>query len=150
MVNDATSLVREILFDGLLAELGCHRPNGARLHVLHVVWVASAPEMAPGLGKLAEEFRATVPVVNRRRARRPLGEIVGYAGRSRIDLIVIGTYGRTGVRALLGGVAERVIRTAPCPVSWTAGQLWEALSQDASHGPRDRLSSRSGHWTKVQ
>jgi nucleotide-binding universal stress UspA family protein len=33
------------------------------------------------------------------------------------DLIVIGTHGRRGIaRALLGSVAEKVVRTAPCPV----------------------------------
>ncbi|HEY4175475.1 MAG TPA: universal stress protein [Kofleriaceae bacterium] len=34
-----------------------------------------------------------------------------------IDLIVIGTHGRTGIsRALVGSVAEQVVRHAPCPV----------------------------------
>ncbi len=33
------------------------------------------------------------------------------------DLIVMGTHGRTGIaHALIGSVAERVVRTAPCPV----------------------------------
>ena len=33
------------------------------------------------------------------------------------DLIVMGTHGRRGVsRALLGSVAESIVRTAPCPV----------------------------------
>jgi nucleotide-binding universal stress UspA family protein len=39
------------------------------------------------------------------------------AARRRVDLIVIGTHGRTGLPAmLLGSVASRVIATAPCPV----------------------------------
>lgn len=43
--------------------------------------------------------------------------IVDYAKNAGVDLIVIGTYGRGAVsRLLLGSVAERVIRTAPCPV----------------------------------
>ncbi|MCK5448496.1 MAG: universal stress protein, partial [Gemmatimonadetes bacterium] len=34
-----------------------------------------------------------------------------------VDLIVIGTHGRTGVpRLLIGSVAERVVRHASCPV----------------------------------
>jgi nucleotide-binding universal stress UspA family protein len=34
-----------------------------------------------------------------------------------VDLLVISTHGRTGLsHLLLGSVAERVVRTAPCPV----------------------------------
>jgi nucleotide-binding universal stress UspA family protein len=44
-------------------------------------------------------------------------EIVRYAHESGIDLIVMGTHGREGVmRALMGSVAERVVRRATCPV----------------------------------
>jgi nucleotide-binding universal stress UspA family protein len=47
----------------------------------------------------------------------PYEEIVGAATRESADLIVIGTHGRGGLdRALLGSVADRVIRLAPCPV----------------------------------
>ena len=47
----------------------------------------------------------------------PAAAIVDYASRERIDLIVTGTNGRGGVAHLLmGSVAERVVRTAPCPV----------------------------------
>jgi nucleotide-binding universal stress UspA family protein len=43
--------------------------------------------------------------------------IVGAAQETRCDLIVMGTHGRTGLgRALMGSVAEQVLRTAPCPV----------------------------------
>lgn len=43
--------------------------------------------------------------------------IVKLAGDERADLIVMGTHGRTGLnRALLGSVADRVVRFAPCPV----------------------------------
>lgn len=44
-------------------------------------------------------------------------EILRYAKKSDIDLIVIGTHGRTGIKhMLLGSVAEKVVRKAPCPV----------------------------------
>jgi len=44
-------------------------------------------------------------------------EIVALAADERADLIVLGTHGRGGVnRALLGSVADRVIRLAACPV----------------------------------
>lgn len=48
---------------------------------------------------------------------RPADTIADYARTERFDLIVMGTHGRTGLtHALLGSVAERVVRTAPCPV----------------------------------
>ena len=47
----------------------------------------------------------------------PFAEIVRHAREHHFDLIVIGTHGRTGLRhALLGSVAEKVVRKAPCPV----------------------------------
>jgi nucleotide-binding universal stress UspA family protein len=47
----------------------------------------------------------------------PAGEIVHYATDAGIDLIVMGTHGRTGVeRLLMGSVAEKVLRDAPCSV----------------------------------
>jgi nucleotide-binding universal stress UspA family protein len=47
----------------------------------------------------------------------PAGAIVDYATRHGIGLIVAGTHGRGAVaHALIGSVAERVVRTAPCPV----------------------------------
>jgi nucleotide-binding universal stress UspA family protein len=45
------------------------------------------------------------------------GEIVRYAADAAVDLIVLGTHGRTGVeRLLMGSVAEKVMRDAPCSV----------------------------------
>ena len=47
----------------------------------------------------------------------PYREVVALATDERADLIVIGTHGRGGIdRALLGSVADRVVRLAPCPV----------------------------------
>ncbi len=54
--------------------------------------------------------------------------IVEFAKKSGIDLIVMGTHGRTGRdHALVGSVAESVVRRAECPVltvhhSWPGGQ----------------------------
>jgi nucleotide-binding universal stress UspA family protein len=43
--------------------------------------------------------------------------ILGLTGTRNIDLIAVGTHGRTGLgRVLLGSVAETVLREAPCPV----------------------------------
>jgi universal stress protein A len=47
----------------------------------------------------------------------PFLGIVRLAAERRVDLIVIGTHGRSGLKRLvLGSVAERVVRLAPCPV----------------------------------
>ncbi len=47
----------------------------------------------------------------------PATEIVRYAKEKRCDLIVMGTHGRTGItHALMGSIAEKVVRTAECPV----------------------------------
>ena len=44
-------------------------------------------------------------------------EILHYAARNQIDLIVMGTHGRTGARYLIrGSVAEAVVRRAACHV----------------------------------
>ena len=43
--------------------------------------------------------------------------IIDYADENDVDLIVMGSHGRTGVsRVLLGSVAEKVVRRAPVPV----------------------------------
>jgi nucleotide-binding universal stress UspA family protein len=50
-------------------------------------------------------------------AGSPSERIVRYARDHSVDLVVLGRHGNTGfTRALLGSVAERVSRTAPCPV----------------------------------
>jgi nucleotide-binding universal stress UspA family protein len=47
----------------------------------------------------------------------PFLEVIRYARENEIDLIVIGTHGRSGlVHVLMGSVAERIVRKAPCPV----------------------------------
>ena len=62
----------------------------------------------------------------------PAAAIVDYAGRERIDLIVTGTHGRGGVAHLLmGSVAERVVRTAPCPVLTVRHPEHEFVTADA-------------------
>jgi universal stress protein A len=47
----------------------------------------------------------------------PYRKIVEVAEAEKVDLIVMATHGRTGLSHLVvGSVAERVVRTAPCPV----------------------------------
>ena len=52
----------------------------------------------------------------------PFVELVGRAKQGGFDLIVVGTHGRTGLRhALLGSVAEKVVRKSPIPVLTVRG-----------------------------
>ncbi len=47
----------------------------------------------------------------------PVEAIVAHAIEHHVDMIVIATHGRTGLKhVLLGSVAERIVREAPCPV----------------------------------
>jgi universal stress protein A len=47
----------------------------------------------------------------------PFQEILDTAKARQVDLIIMGTHGRTGLsHVLLGSVAEKVVRLAPCPV----------------------------------
>jgi len=97
---------------------GMARSAGARLHVVHVV----PPKLAPGIAMdgLRDAVALLGDGVESQTALLtgdPATAIVTYARDMAVDLIVIGTHGRTGVsRALLGSVAEHVVRTAPCPV----------------------------------
>lgn len=48
---------------------------------------------------------------------RPSEEVLAFASRESVDLIVVGTHGRGALgKALLGSVADHVIRQADCPV----------------------------------
>ncbi len=52
----------------------------------------------------------------------PWEEVNAVATETKADLIVIGTHGRRGIaRALLGSVAEQVVRTSLCPVLTVRG-----------------------------
>jgi universal stress protein A len=66
---------------------------------------------------LSAESAQAKRVVRATRMGHPATEIIQDAAEHKINLIVIGTHGRSGLRhALLGSVAERVVRQAPCPV----------------------------------
>ena len=108
----------------------------ARLHLLHVVqdpltqpWAAegfSAPlfEVVDRWQREAKErLRLSVPEADRGRVTVastvawPYAEILRYAIEHNADLIVMGTHGRAGMtHVLLGSIAEKVVRRAPCPV----------------------------------
>jgi len=53
----------------------------------------------------------------------PHEQIVRFAKSKRVDLVVMGTHGRTGLaRLFVGSVAARVVATAPCPVLTARGK----------------------------
>ena len=66
---------------------------------------------------LTEEETRELHPVYKMHIGTPCEEIVSFAREREIDLIVMGTHGRTGIaRVLIGSVAEKVVRKAPCPV----------------------------------
>lgn len=85
---------------------------GWRVVVEAEKWVADE------LAKWAEEARKKgITVRTVVRMGSPSAQIVELASDEHADLVIMGTHGRGGVsRVLLGSVADRVIRTAPCPV----------------------------------
>jgi universal stress protein A len=60
---------------------------------------------------------SAVPVETRIAVGEAVSEICALAEQESVDLIIMGSHGRTGLsHVLLGSVAERVVRHAPCPV----------------------------------
>jgi universal stress protein A len=88
----------------------------ARLHVLNVLSSADV-RVTQLLSDAAAKAGRDVLVTITETRGDPAAEILRYARLQGIDVIVVGTHGRTGVsRVLLGSVAERVVRGALCPV----------------------------------
>jgi nucleotide-binding universal stress UspA family protein len=111
----------------------------ARLTLLHV---AQVPVMAGGIGGAGADAALVAYMeqttsdmhqimdVHAQRVREsgldctakvvhgaPYQQIIDTASANRMDMIVMGTHGHTGLqRLLLGSVAERVVRLASCPV----------------------------------
>lgn len=128
--------IRRILFPTDFSEasrragetaLALARHFGARLVVLHVIPPVTDPDpRRAALRSLAAELAADVPVEAETVAGVPARQIAAYASRHHVDVIVMGTHGRTGVsHALLGSVAEAVLRRAPCPVLTVPALLTE-------------------------
>jgi nucleotide-binding universal stress UspA family protein len=111
---------------------------GAELHLLHVLseilpagpdpllmpvmppeyYEENEERASETLGRLLQPAWGTPrSVVTAVRWGSPVEAIVAYAVDVKVDLIVIATHGRTGLsHVLLGSVAERIVREAPCPV----------------------------------
>ena len=79
----------------------------------YVVETAEAELYAVARQVLAEGIEVTVAV----RSGVPVDEIRAYVREHPVDVVVMGTHGRTGLRhALVGSVAERIVRLSSVPV----------------------------------
>jgi nucleotide-binding universal stress UspA family protein len=106
------------------------KESNAQLLILHVdeLPLAYGGEMYYGLlnpsrdelMKMLQNIKPadpSIPVAHHLVEGNPVGAIVRFAKDENVDLIVIGSHGRTGIgRALMGSVAEGVVRKAHCPV----------------------------------
>lgn len=113
------------------------RTFNARLHVLHVVddavmfagidgYSLDVSSVLAGmiddgekqiLTRLSEADWREPKTITDVRAGGPAIEIVKYANETGVDLIIMGSHGRGFMSGLLmGRVAEKIVRTAPCPV----------------------------------
>jgi universal stress protein A len=101
----------------------------ATLYLLHVIELHLAPEPALSSGEAEDAAQTKLERISRQKLKAgtryeilvmpgdPAVEVLQMAAKLGIDLIVMATHGRTGLRRLvLGSVAERVVREAPCPV----------------------------------
>jgi nucleotide-binding universal stress UspA family protein len=111
------------------------RVSGAQVHLLNVVGIPAigVPELAITLtnamiDQLIIDHQVAIDRLAETRCTAPLGQVLVKAGNARdvitetakelgVDLIVMGTRGRRGIsRALLGSIAETIVRWAPCAV----------------------------------
>jgi glycine betaine transporter len=111
------------------------RTLGAQIHLLNVISIPAlgVPELGLALtstmiDQLVVENQDSIDRLAQTRCTAPLGRVLVRTGDARdvinqtarelgVDLIVMGTHGRRGIsRALLGSVAETVVRSAPCAV----------------------------------
>lgn len=116
---------------GLIHASHLAKATGSLLYLLHVSEVS--PAYTEGLGGYtdidsdihldSERLKAIFPpdssvrFEHHHRVGVPATEIVRFAKRYEVDLIVMGTHGRSGLtRLLMGSVAEAVVRNASVPV----------------------------------
>jgi nucleotide-binding universal stress UspA family protein len=122
------------------------RRFGASLHLLHVMenmflrpvpvdpYQMKAAMMKRLTERLTDEDRTSLHATAvLETSDNAAAEIVEYAKGHSIDLIVMGTHGRSAVeRLLVGSVAEAVVRKAPCPVLTVRHPEHEFVVPDAT------------------
>lgn len=135
------------------------RAYNATLHVLHVtedVLMRYSPEVGFAVPELqkdleqaarreldaiitADDVRTLRVVPAIETATSAANGITSYATAQQIDLIIVGTHGRGAVKQfLMGSVAERVVRTAPCPVLAVRAHEREFIAPDALQAQASR------------
>ena len=107
------------------------RDHDAKLVIHHVVMPTSAlayremvlrGELNDNFEAIEEKLKAVTPasgniaVEHRLTQGDAAQEILRMVDEVKADLVVMGTHGRTGLGRLMGSVAEKVVRQAPCPV----------------------------------
>jgi len=128
------------------------RSYNARLHVLHVVEDVTmryasevgfaSPQLQGDLeeaarrdldAQITDDDRQTLSVITAVESAPNIAEaIVKYAKANEIDLILSGTHGRGMVQHfLMGSVAERIVRIAPCPVLTVRAHERDFIAPDA-------------------
>jgi nucleotide-binding universal stress UspA family protein len=128
------------------------RAYGAKLHVMHVIedlLTFYGAEVGFALADVERNIEAAVQrdldatisfhegdpldviaIVERR--ANVAHAITEYATANAVDLIIVGTHGRGAVsRFLMGSVAERVVRSAPCPVLTVRAHERDFVLEDA-------------------
>ncbi len=107
----------------------------AKLLLLHVIDIRSFSEGLDAMSKplpdeetleqlkvklldcIPEEIRDDMDIEAIVTQGIPFAEIISTAKEKDIDMVVIGSHGRTGLsHMMLGSVSEKVVRKAPCPV----------------------------------
>jgi nucleotide-binding universal stress UspA family protein len=135
---------------------------GASVDVLHVVPSyddfkigSSAPSAPDALAQAERQMEGAVqrilPLLAGRLSHRtlhgdPIKVIVETAGLGGYDLVLMGTHGRIGrLHAIVGSVAEAVVRNAPCPVlTVRVGAGEEETFADRLHGGRTLADQARG------
>jgi nucleotide-binding universal stress UspA family protein len=113
--------------------LSIARKYGSTLFVVHAISLSPFPHSSPTLAWQALSDQAVREAKTAIQSLEPQlkgiphevlirkgdiwSEICAIVGEKRIDLAVVGTHGRAGVsKVLMGSVAEKIFRHAPCPV----------------------------------
>jgi nucleotide-binding universal stress UspA family protein len=113
--------------------LSIARKYGSTLFVVHVISLSPFPHSSPTIAlqamadQAAREARASVEALQPQLKDVPhemlirkgdiWSEIGAVVGEKKIDLVIVGTHGRTRVsKVLMGSVAEKIFRHATCPV----------------------------------